>query len=450
MSEAANSPFYPPAELPLGRRGFISLGGALALGACAPHVAGSAGAAQRFDWTLRRPETAGMTQTGIVGIRAALQKLVDEGTVSGVVSAVARQNKLVWYEAQGYRDPVAGVPMPRDGIFRMMSSTKPVTAVAVLMMVQEGKLSLDDKVSRFIPSWKDQKVAVAPPGTKDPAQVKLVPLEREITVRHLLTHTSGITSVGLGISGFSTPASLMNNNKIRIMPGDTLASYIPRLGSAVLDFQPGSKFDYSPTEAPDTALHLVELVSGQPADVFLRERLFQPLEMHDTGFHVPPAKQDRLVDIFSKNNGKWQKSPDILAALRTSYLSGGGGLYGTVHDFLNFELMLLNKGSFNGRRVLTPESVALMTTDHAGQLFRNWVPFLTRGYDFGLMVRIARDADNSKGESVGSFGWGGAYGTESWAEPALDLAAAFFVQMNPPSRDAPKVFERAMRAAITA
>jgi CubicO group peptidase (beta-lactamase class C family) len=435
----------------LGRRGLIGLGGALAVGACAPRAGGlGSGGAPRFDWTLSPPEAAGMSRAGIAGIRAALQKLVDDGTVNGVVSAVARRNKLVWYDAVGYRDPDARVPMPRDGIFRMMSSTKPVTAVAVLMMVQEGKLSLDDKVSRFIPSWKNQKVAVAPPGTKDPAQVKLVPLEREITVRHLLTHTSGITSVGLGISGFSTPASLMNNNKIRLMPDDTLASYIPRLGDAALDFQPGSKFDYSPTEAPDAALYLVELLSGQPADVFLRERLFQPLEMHDTSFHVPEAKRHRLVDIYGKKDGKWEKSPDIIKALRGSYISGGGGLCGTVHDFLNFELMLLNKGSINGRRVLKPEMVDLMTADQAGPQFRAWYPPLTKGYDFGLLVRIARDPNNAKGESLGAFGWGGAYGTESWAEPALDVAAAFFVQMSPPNQAAPSVFENAMRAAIVA
>lgn len=437
-------------EARLGRRAFIGIGGALAVGACAPRTGGLADKAQRFDWTLQPPEAAGMSRAGIDGIRAALQKLVDDGTVNGVVSAVARRNKLVWYDAVGYRDPNARVPMPRDGIFRMMSSTKPVTAVAVLMVMEEGKLSLDDKVSRFIPSWKNQRVAVAPPGTKDASQVKLVPLQQEVTIRHLLTHTSGITSVGFGVPEFSKPASLVNNTRIRIAPGDTLESYIPRLGDAALDFQPGTKFDYSPTEAPDTALRIVELVSGQPADVFLRERLFQPLEMRDTGFDVPAEKRGRLIDIYGKKDGKWQVGPDILEPLRTNYLSGGGGLYGTVHDFLNFELMLLNKGSFNGRRVLRPESVDVMTSDHAGALFRAWVPFLTNGYDFGLMVRIARDSNNAKGQSVGAFGWGGAYGTESWAEPALDLAAAFFVQMSQPSMTAPGVFERAIRQAIVA
>lgn len=447
MAEGMGSMEWPIEEMKLGRRSLMGLGGALAVGAWAPS-ARALSSAPRFDRTLRPPEEAGMSRVGIQGIRAALQKLVDDGTINGVVSAVARRNKLVWYEAQGYRDPNARVPMPRDGIFRMMSSTKPVTAVAVLMMMEEGKLSLDDKVSRFIPSWKNQTVAVAEPGAKDASQVKLVPLEREITIRHLLTHTSGITNVGVALPGAPTPASLVN--KIRLAPNDTLATYIPRLGSAALDFQPGTKFAYSPTEAPDAALRIVEIVSGQPADVFLRERLFQPVEMHDTYFNVPKEKWGRVVDIYGKSGNAWQVKEHLFGPPPYKYLSGGGGLFGTVHDFLNFELMLLNKGSFNGRRVLRPETVALMTSDQAGAHFRAWVPFLTKGYDFGLMVRVARDADNAKGESAGSFGWGGAYGTESWAEPALDLAAAFFVQMNPPSMDAPRVFEKAMRAAIVA
>ena len=138
--------------------------------------------APRFDWTLRPPQAAGMSSAGVERIRATLKKLVDDGTINGVVSAVARRNKLVLYEAQGFRDAARQYPMPRDGIFRMMSSTKPLTAVAVLMMVEEGRLSLDDKVSRFIPSWKNQRVAIAPPGGKDAPQVQLVPLDREITI----------------------------------------------------------------------------------------------------------------------------------------------------------------------------------------------------------------------------------------------------------------------------
>lgn len=434
-------------SMSMGRRSFMALGGALAVSACAPRMAGLP-AAPRFDWTLRPPSEAGMSAAGIEGIRTALQKLVDDGTINGVVSAVARHNKLVWYEAQGFRDPVAKVLMPRDGIFRMMSSTKPVTAVAVLMMMEEGKLNLDDPVSRFIPSWKNQKVAVAPPGTTDPAKVTLVPLEREVTIRHLLTHTSGITAIGLPHAGPPTPASLVN--KITLEPGDTLASYIPRLGDAALDFQPGTKFNYSPTEAPDAALRIVEIVSGKPADVFLRERLFEPLGMVDTGFRVPANKQGRVVDVYGKTDGKWTVAPDLFASIRSTYISGGGGLFGTVHDFLNFETMLLNKGMFNGRRVLKPESVALMASDQAGALFRAWVPFLTKGNDFGLLVRIARDPSNLRGSSVGTFGWGGAYGTESWADPANDIVASFFVQMSAPSMDGPRIFEQAIHQAIVA
>jgi CubicO group peptidase (beta-lactamase class C family) len=421
----------------------LGFGATLAFAACAPRASGFARSADRFNWTVRPPEEAGMSRAGIDGIRVALQKLINDGLITGVVSAVARHNKLVWYEAQGFRDPNARVPMPIDGIFRMMSSTKPVTAVAALLMIQEGKLSLDDKVSRFIPSWKNQKVAIAPPGTKDPAQVKLVPLQREVTLRDLLTHTSGITAIGLGGDG---PGSLVN--KIKLDTSETLAEYIPKLGNAALDFQPGSKFSYSLTEGPDTVLRLVEIVSGQTADVFLRERLFQPLDMRDTYFNVPPEKQDRVVDVYGKADGEWHAVPETMGPRPWKYFSGGGGLFSTAHDFLNFELLLLNKGSFNGHRVLKPEMIDLMTSDQAGPQFRAWLPPFTTAFNFGLLVSVVRDANNMTGRSVGAFGWGGAHGTETWAEPALDLAAVYFVQLSPPPQSGAPAFEKAIKAAI--
>ena len=431
------------AASPLSRRSILSFGALLALGACAPRGITSA-SGPRFDWTLRPAADAGMSEAGLEVVRAAVQKQIDAGVINGAVSAIARRGKLVWYEAQGFGNPIDQTPMRKDAIFRVMSSSKPVTAVAILTLVDEGKLSLDDKVSKYIPSFANPRVAVSAPGNTDPAKVKIVPATRELVIRDLLTHTSGITSVGDKM--MPGPASLVN--RIERLPGETLESYIPRIGPAVLNFQPGSKFSYSPLDALDTALYIVQLVSGRPADVYMQERIFAPLEMVDTYYNVPAAKQSRIVDIYATKDGKWRTVDHILGPGPYKYISGGGGIFSTAHDFMNFEIMLLNRGSFNGRRIMRPETHALMHRNVVGSLFADWFPPITKGNGFGLGVRIAESADNLNGRSIGAYGWGGAYGTESWVEPALDLAGVFFIQMNPPPASASVNFEKAARAAI--
>lgn len=428
----------------LGRRSILSMGALMALGACAPRgLSGSP--APRFDWTLRPPVEAGMSEASIAAVRAAVQQQIDAGIINGAVSAIARHGKLVWYEAQGYADPIARTPFRKDAIFRVMSSSKPVTALAVLTLVDEGKLSLDDKVSKYIPSFANPRVAISPSGNTDPSKVKIVPADRELVVRDLLTHTSGITVVGHDPS--AGPAGLVNSIERR--PDETLETFAPRVGTAVLQFQPGTKFSYSPTDAHDVALHIVQLVSGRPADVYMRERIFAPLEMTDSYYHVPADKRDRLVDIFSVKDGKWSKAPDIFESIPPNYISGGGGICSTVHDFMHFEQMLLGQGSFNGRPIVRPETLALMHQNVVGRLFADWLPAMTRNNGFGLSVRIAEEG-NVNGRSVGAYGWGGAYGTESWVEPSLDLAGVFFIQMNPPPFSASGNFEKAARAAIVA
>lgn len=428
---------------PLTRRSILSFGALLAVGACAPRGVATAGA-PRFDWTLRPAADAGMSEAGIEAVQAAVQQQIDAGIINGAVSAVARRGKLVWHEAQGFSNPIDKTAMRKDAIFRVMSSSKPVTALAILTLVDEGKLSLDDKVSKYIPSFANPRVAVAPPGNTDPAKVKIVPAVRELVIRDLLTHTSGITSVGDKM--MPGPASLVN--KIERLPGDTLETYIPRIGPAVLQFQPGSKFSYSPLDALDTALYIVQLVSGLPADVYMQERIFSPLEMVDTYYNVPVAKKSRIVDIYATKDGKWQTVDHLLGPGPYKLVSGGGGIFSTVHDFMNFELMLLNRGSFNGRRIIRQETHALMHRNVVGTLFADWFPALTKGNGFGLGVRIAESPENMNGRSIGAYGWGGAYGTESWVEPALDLAGVFFIQMNPPPAGASIPFEKAVRAAI--
>ncbi len=421
------------------RREALGLGLALGLAGCAPNATRelerSTRRASTFNWKLHAPEEVGMSRAGLENVRAAIQKHVDKNEITGAVGAIARHDKLVWYEALGVRDAASGEPMRKDDLFRMMSSSKVVTAVAVLQMMDAGKLELDDKVNRFIPTFKDMKVVVAPPNAKDASQVTLVPAARDITIKDLLTHTSGLSSSGEG--------ALVN--KIERKPDDTLADYIPRLGSAALDFQPGSKFSYSPLDGFDVLLRIVEIVSGMPADEFLRERLFEPLNMRDTYFNVPPKKQGRIVPLYARKEGAWSIQPWLLR-LGPRYLCGAGGLFGTVHDFMQFEAMLLNKGTLNGRRILKEETVTLMSSNHVGSMFSEWFPPMTAGHGFGLSVRIVEDPDKGSGRGVGAFGWGGAYGTESWADPQSDVAAALFIQQ--PVTAVQHDFQQALRHAI--
>lgn len=428
------------------RREFLKLGAVLTLSTFTPNILRAQNSGNdKFNWKIYEPKDVGMSQAGLDGIRAAIQKNIDNKVITGAVTAVARHNKLVWYEAQGFSNVETNVPMNKDSIFRMASSTKHITAVAILMMMEAGKLALDDKVSRFIPSFKNPKVALAPPGAKDASQVKIVPADREITIKDLLTHTSGLSSYGELIN--PGPGSLVN--KIERKSDDTLADYVPRLGSAVLDFQPGTKWRYSPLDGFDVLMHIVEITSGKPADEFMRERIFKPLEMRETYFKLPAEKKARVVGLYGAyKNGKWDNAKPILPDDPNKYISGAGGLYSTVHDFMQFDEMLLNLGSLNGRRMLKAETVTLMTRNHVGSLFAEWIPFITGGFGFGLGVGIVEDPQKGAGRSVGAFGWGGAYGTESWADPKPGIAAAMFIQMQPAPGNVKTDFQQAISWAI--
>jgi CubicO group peptidase (beta-lactamase class C family) len=430
----------------IARREVLKLGAAAALGACTPKMLLGNSRKDKFDWKLHPPEEVGMSRAGLEGIRAAIQKNIDNKLIPGAVSAIARHNKLVWYEAQGLSDVGANRPMRKDDIFRMMSSSKGVTAVAVLMMMDEGKLSLNDKVSRFIPTFKDPKVAVAPDGAKDASQVKLVPADREITVKDLLTHTSGLSSF-MGLTG-PGPGSLVNNIERR--PDVTLADFVSRLGSAALDFQPGTKWAYSAFDGIDVLLRIVEITSGMSADEFMSKRIFKPLDMRDTHFNLPPEKKARLVNIYAGKDGTFNVVKHLLGEGPWKYTSGAAGLFSTVHDFMQFEAMLLNRGTLNGRRLLKPETVALMSRNHVGKLFAGWIPSISAGFGFGLGVSVVEDRDKGTGRGVGAFGWGGAYGTENWADPELDVAAAMFIQMHPAPANVKTDFQQALRKAIVA
>lgn len=369
-------------------------------------------------------------------LRGVIETSIAEERLLGAVTAIADSQGVLLLDARGRADAASGAPLSDDAIFRMMSSTKPVTAVAVLTLVDQGKLSIDDPVSRFLPTFANPRVAIAPDGWEaalaDPSrrsalaeQVRFVAAEREITIKDLLTHTSGIASSG--------PAALVNPPEAPA-PTTSLAEYIPSLGASALNFQPGARWSYSAQHGMDILLRIVEIVSGQEAEAYMREHIFDPLGMSDTYFRVPDAKQHRVLKVHKLVDGAWvEEMPKFRGDESATYCSGGGGLLSTIRDFIAFELMLLNDGAFNGSRVLRAETAALMRTDHAGAQFAEGLMPYSRGMGFGLGVAIVLDpAISITGRGRGAFGWGGAYGTESWAEPERGYVACYFIQQLPP------------------
>ena len=340
---------------------------------------------------------------------------------------VARHGQIAHVESQGWMDREEQKPMRRDAIFRMASMSKPVTAVAILMLLEEGKLRLSDPVSAFIPEFTNTQVAIAVDENARPEPGEIpahytVPAQREITLRDLLTHTSGLESGGLG--------GRIGN---RIAPRDTtmnLEQYIPTLGKVPLDFQPGTRWRYSALTGIEVLGRVVEVASGMTLDRFLQERLFEPLGMEDTAFTVPADKQSRLVMRYERTDeGQLERSEGNPGWLDTTTLfAGGAGLYSTADDYIRFAQMLANGGELDGQRILGLRTVELMASNHIGDLFG---PDANRagGLGFGLAVEVVLDpveADTRRGP--GSFGWGGAFGTYYWVDPHNDLVGLLMVQ----------------------
>jgi len=408
------------------------------------------------------------TRTGsLARIDDVMAKQVELGEITGAITAISIKGETVHFSTHGTKDVETGTPMPEDALFRMASSTKPVTGVAVMMMIEQGLIDPKAPVNAYIPEFHDTKVAVkkrgdgevpavAPPVAEavetieapslgaglaarrkvDPAEVELVSAHRELIVEDLLTHTSGLLSSGLG----SAITSVAREK------GDTLATYIPRLGSVPLDFQPGSRWAYSPGAGIDVLGRIVEIVSGQAFDEFLRTRIFEPVGMVDTFFSVPEDRQDRMLPLYRKTDEGFVNAGLGSPMSSRRYFSGSGGLVSTASDYLRFEQMLVNGGEIGGERVLRPETVQLMATNHVGDLFVGLRDKIA-GLGFGYTVQVVLDRETARSaRSTGAFGWGGAFGTMTWSDPALHLAGVYMVQQ--PSMVARARFERVARAAV--
>ncbi|XOV89941.1 MAG: serine hydrolase domain-containing protein [Pseudomonadota bacterium] len=390
------------------------------------------------DISTARPESVGMSSKRLERINEVMDRHIEAGDIQGAVTIVARRGKIVHYEAHGLMDVATKTPMSKDALFIMWSSTKPVLGVAAMMMIEEGKFRPSDPVSMYIPEFKDMQVAVlAEPADENisPRRVdprgdipahRLVPAEREITIHHLLTHTSGLLSGGLG----SAIAPRLER--------DTLASFIPKLGDVPLDFQPGTRWSYSPATGLDVVARVIEIVSGLPFDEFVRTRILDPLGMIDTHYNLPPEKASRRVIPPGRNIERITQP--------TTYFPGSFGLTSTAMDYLRFEQMLLNGGTYNGNRLLSPRTVTMMGSNQVGDLFSG-LRNEESGMGFGYTVSVVLDpivADSRR--SKGAFGWGGAWGTRSWTDPAEELTGVLMLQQSHPRTQYD--FENAVRQAI--
>ena len=369
-------------------------------------------------------------------LHKGMQAFIDRKEAGGIVTLIARDGKVVDVHASGYQDVAAKTPMRTDTMFRIASMTKPITSVAVMMLYEEGKLLLTDPVSKFIPAFKSSRVL-------EGAAAEPVAARRGINLRDLLSHRSGIT---YGIINGGPGGGGYRKNGVTdglAVTSMTLAEAIDKLAAEPLIAQPGTAWNYS--LSTDVLGRVVEVASGQPFQVFLRERIFTPLRMADTDFIVPESKWSRLATVYSPDAGggiRPMTDPESfgntvmspLASYREgkTYFSGGAGLVSTVRDYARFAQMLLNGGALDGARLLSPKTIELMTASHTGDLPPSGL--IGGGAQFGLGFRVVTDvgATQTLG-SNGVFGWSGIYGTNFWVDPKERLVAIVMVQRYPGS-----------------
>lgn len=379
-----------------------------------------------------RPEDVGLSSERLHRINQLVQRYIDEKQIAGAVTAVTRRGRVAHLEPQGLMNIEAKTPMRRDAIFRMASMTKPVTGVAIMMLLEEGKVRLNDPVSKFIPEFRDSKVAIEKPRPAGPAEapapgqpphapdIYTVPANRDITVRDLLTHTSGLQSGGAG-SGEASRLAPRNST-------DTLATHIPRLGLVPLDFQPGTQWRYSGLAGIDTLGRIVEVASGLTFDQFLKQRIFDPLGMKDTAFYQPDEKMPRVATLYDRTPSGLQRRDAPAWLMTRTLFSGGAGLWSTAEDYLQFAQLLVNGGELNGKRLLSPRTVDLLASNHVGDLFAQ-AGATRRGMGFGLTVEVVMDPiQANRRTSSGSFGWDGAFGTHFWVDRKEQIAGILLIQ----------------------
>ena len=411
-----------------------------------------------------KPEEVGMSSERLKKIDELVQQYIDTDRIEGAVIGIIRQSKVVYLEAHGILEGKTPKPMPEDSIFIMASSTKPVIGVATMILIDDGLISPEDPVSKYIPEYKGLQVAIplksagksfnsnrkAKNKSFDKSKAKgkkggfknnkvevpkyrLEKVNRPLTIHDLLTHTAGLgTKGGLG--------SIIA--KDRAAPSDTLATWVPRMAARPLDFQPGTRWAYSPGSGLKVVGRIIEIASGMSLHEFIQSRILDPLNMKDTYWDVP---EDQLYRMPYKFHKKAKGNGRVIGENLSAYVSNAGGLFSTTRDYLHFQQMLVNGGALFGHQILKPETVAMMTTNQVGALFSQTAKG-GPGQGFGYTTAITLNQEKSRnGQIAGTFSWGGAAGTVSWTTPSEKLTVVYMVQK--PS-DLPNKIGAIVREAI--
>jgi CubicO group peptidase (beta-lactamase class C family) len=372
-----------------------------------------------------KPETVGLSSARLERLAQAIKQDVDHGRMPGAVVAIARKGKLAYYESFGFVDKAASTPMPKDAIFALASMTKPMVAVATLMLAEQGDLLLNDPVGNYLPELKDMKVAT-PRGIE--------PAHRQPTLQDMLRHTAGVSYGNRG----DTPLHKLYESKLKSAANQSGAEFLQELGKLPLHYQPGTEWEYS--HGLDVAGLAVEAVTKKRLGEFLQERLFGPLGMVDTGFVVPASKGARIAKPLPVDPDTGRPTAFRLPVTPWQYDCGGGCASGTALDYLRFAQMLLNKGTFEGTRFLSRKTVEYMTANQLGanvdvsRLHEFAVEHMDGfGFGLGVAVRTQPGVAGVPG-TPGEFLWSGAQGTMFWVDPKEEMVVVFLANTPGPAR----------------
>ena len=389
-------------------------------------LTGAASSSLARDLPQAKPEVAGMSTVRLARVGAWLKAEVAAGKIPGAVVLVARDGKVVYQETVGKLDPQKDAPMTTDAIFRIYSMTKPITTVAAMLLVEEGRLTLDAPVSRYIPEFAKMQVGTEKTDAAGVKSLELTPARRQITVQDLMRHTSGLT---YGFFGNSLVKKAYVDAGINASGDTTNEEFAKKIAAMPLHYQPGSTWDYS--NSTDVLGRVIEVVAQKSLFAFMKERILDPLGMKDTTFYVPePARQARIAEPLQndRNFGEGANLNDP-RVVKTAE-SGGGGMVSTAADYARFLQMLLNGGVLDGKRILGPKTLEYMTADHLGNAIVPGPLYLPGpGYGFGLGFAVRKSiGEPASNAAAGEYNWGGAGGTAFWVDPKNRMFVVFMMQ----------------------
>jgi CubicO group peptidase (beta-lactamase class C family) len=379
------------------------------------------------EMPMTSPQAVGLSQERLAEVGTAIEAEIAAGNIAGGVLLVARHGEVAYLESYGMQDKLSDAPMRTDSLFRLFSMTKPIVSVAVLMLNEQGRLLLNDPVTNYIPSFAETEVWVEGTGGEN-GEIEVEAAGRPITIQDLLRHTSGIVYGGFG----DTPVHALYRDSTVMSFDNTSAEFAEVLADLPLVHQPGTVWDYG--QSTDVLARVVEIVSGQPIDVFLQENILDPLAMTETGYVVPDEDLGRVAEQLP-NPETGEASPLRDVGVKPTWLPGGHGLVGSASDYWRFAQMLLNGGELDGARILSPTTVAFMTSDHLGAAVEKrpglmwWVG---DGYGFGLGVAVRlNDGVSAWNGAAGDYYWMGYAGTNFQVSPARELVMVFMAQQIP-------------------